>query len=94
LRALSISELDAVPPDPTNRVADDQRAVALGHRLFFETRLSSNGKVSCATCHQPDRQFQDGTPLGAGDEPAGSGSTVYRLIEADATRRLVSSNPR
>jgi cytochrome c peroxidase len=80
LRALSISELDAVPPDPTNRVADDERAVALGHRLFFEPRLSSNGKVSCATCHQPDRQFQDGTRLGAG-----VGTTNRRTMPIAAT---------
>lgn len=34
--------------------------------MFFDTRLSSNGTVACATCHLPDRQFQDGTPLAAG----------------------------
>jgi cytochrome c peroxidase len=66
LRSLSLAELEPLPPDPTNRVADDPRAVQLGQRLFFDARLSSNGKVSCATCHVPDRDFQDGTPLGKG----------------------------
>jgi len=66
LRSMSLSELEPLPADPTNRVADDPRAATLGHRLFFDTRLSSNGKVACATCHQPDREFQDGTPLAAG----------------------------
>ena len=66
LRGLSLSELEPLPADPTNRVADDPRAVQLGQRLFFDTRLSSNGKVSCATCHVPDREFQDGTPLAKG----------------------------
>ncbi|MEO8380826.1 MAG: cytochrome c peroxidase [Acidobacteriota bacterium] len=66
VRKLSLGELEPLPADPTNRVADDPRAVALGHRLFFETRLSSNGKVSCATCHQAEREFQDGTPLASG----------------------------
>lgn len=66
LRGLSLSALEPLPADPTNRVADDPQAVKLGHRLFFDTRLSSNGKVSCATCHVPDREFQDGTPLAAG----------------------------
>lgn len=80
LRALSISELEALPPDPTNRVADDRRAAALGNRLFFDTRLSSNGKVSCATCHQPDRQFQDGMSLGAG-----VGTTNRRTMPIAAT---------
>ena len=66
LQSLSLTELEPLPPDPSNRVADDPRAVALGQRLFFDTRLSSNGKVSCATCHIPNREFQDGTPLAKG----------------------------
>jgi cytochrome c peroxidase len=66
LRGLSLSGLEPLPADPTNRVADDPAAVRLGQRLFFDTRLSSNGKVSCATCHLPEREFQDGTPLAKG----------------------------
>jgi len=66
LRSMSLAELDQPPPDPTNRVADDPRAADLGRRLFSETRLSSNGRVACSTCHQPDRAFQDGTPLATG----------------------------
>ena len=37
-----------------------------GSRLFFDTRFSSNGKVACSTCHQPDKLFQDGLPLSHG----------------------------
>ncbi|MEA2464852.1 MAG: cytochrome c peroxidase [Acidobacteriota bacterium] len=66
LHGLSLFGLEPLPADPTNRVADDPRAVQLGQRLFFDARLSSNGKVSCATCHVPDREFQDGTPLAKG----------------------------
>lgn len=33
--------------------------VLLGKKLFFETGLSGNGKISCASCHIPDRFFQD-----------------------------------
>jgi cytochrome c peroxidase len=66
LHSLTLAELEPLPADPTNRVADDPRAVQLGQRLFFDTRLSSNGKVSCATCHDPKREFQDGTPLANG----------------------------
>ena len=66
LRNLSISGLGKPAADPTNRVADDPEAAKLGHQLFFDERLSSNGKVSCASCHQPDRDFQDGTALARG----------------------------
>jgi cytochrome c peroxidase len=34
--------------------------VALGRRLFFETRLSSSGRYSCASCHRPQIAFTDG----------------------------------
>lgn len=66
LRSLWIGSLEAPPPDPTNRWADDERAAALGHRLFFDERLSGDGGVSCATCHRPETEFQDGTPLAVG----------------------------
>src|SRR5689334_18253874 len=66
LRGLSLGSLPALPPDPSNNVADDPRAVALGQQLFFDTRLSSNGKVACASCHLPEQGFQDGKPLGQG----------------------------
>ncbi|WP_291980580.1 cytochrome c peroxidase [Luteitalea sp.] len=66
LRSMSITELPPLPPDPTNRVADDPRAADLGRRLFFDTRLSSNGRVACSTCHQPERGFQDGIALAVG----------------------------
>jgi len=66
LRSLWIGSLPRVPADPSSRVADDPRAAALGRKLFFDTRLSANGYVSCATCHRPDQEFQDGLPLGKG----------------------------
>jgi cytochrome c peroxidase len=67
IRSLWLGSLPPLPPDPTNRVADDARAVTLGHRLFFDERLSRSGTVSCATCHLPTLEFQDGTPLGVGE---------------------------
>lgn len=55
-----------LPADPTNRVADDVGAAELGHRLFFDTRLSGNDAVSCATCHDPARDFTDGRRVAQG----------------------------
>ena len=63
---LALNGLEPLQPDRSNRWADDARAADLGHRLFFETRLSSNGRVACATCHDPRKDFQDGTPLAQG----------------------------
>ena len=66
LRSLSIDALPPAPPSPGNPVADDPRAVSLGHRLFFDTRLGASDAVACATCHQPDRGFRDGLARGRG----------------------------
>src|SRR5829696_9969344 len=66
LRSLSLASLGPLAADPSNRFGDDPRAAALGERLFSDTRLSGNGTVSCATCHLPQKDFQDGTPLGHG----------------------------
>jgi len=66
IRSLALDALPPLPADPSNRVADDPRAAELGRALFFDVRLSSNGQVACATCHLPDRQFQDDVPLARG----------------------------
>ena len=66
LQSLSIDSLPPLPADPSNRVGDDEAAATFGHHLFFDIRLSANGAVACATCHQPDRQFTDGLPKGRG----------------------------
>ncbi|WP_291391934.1 cytochrome c peroxidase [Devosia sp.] len=66
IASLSLAALPPLPADPSNAVADDPAAAALGKRLFADTRLSANGKVACATCHDPDKQFQDGLAVGHG----------------------------
>jgi cytochrome c peroxidase len=63
---LSLETIEPLPDDPSNRWADDEHAADLGHRLFFDARLSGNGRVSCASCHDPGREFQDGAPLARG----------------------------
>jgi cytochrome c peroxidase len=40
--------------------------IALGQKLFFEGRLSADGTVACATCHDPARAFTDGRPASIG----------------------------
>ncbi len=66
LRSLWIGSLPPLAPDPSNAVADDPRAAKLGQQLFFDTRMSANAAISCASCHQPERRFTDGLPKGQG----------------------------
>jgi cytochrome c peroxidase len=52
----------AIPPDNPQ----SPEKIALGQRLFFDGRLSADGTVACATCHDPARAFTDGRPTSIG----------------------------
>jgi cytochrome c peroxidase len=56
------------PNDSTNGVFHDEAAFVLGRALFYETRLSGNGEVSCASCHDPALDWSDGKTLAEGLE--------------------------
>jgi len=60
LASLRLSQLPPMPPDPSNAVEGSRAAIDLGKRLFNDVRFSRNQAVSCATCHDPNKQFQDG----------------------------------
>jgi cytochrome c peroxidase len=46
-------------PDPGNAVSGKREAVEFGERLFFDNRMSGNGKFSCGSCHVPERNWTD-----------------------------------
>jgi cytochrome c peroxidase len=71
LASLHLDALPTVPSDPSNAVEDRPEAAALGRRLFSDPRFSRTQAVSCASCHDPASQFQDGRPVGQG---VGTGS--------------------
>jgi cytochrome c peroxidase len=62
-------ELGSLPPSPLN-VDDDstRQIVELGKLLFFDPRLSGSGKISCASCHQPELSWTDGKARSLGHE--------------------------
>jgi cytochrome c peroxidase len=67
LRGMALPEGGAAPPaDPTNAVADDPRARALGESLFFDAGLSPSGTISCASCHDPKKAWSDDLPRAVG----------------------------
>lgn len=66
LASMSLARLPPAPVDPSNAVERRPAAIALGARLFEDVRLSRNSAVSCASCHDPARQFQDGLPVSRG----------------------------
>ena len=54
--------------------------VALGRRLFFDTRLSVTGQYSCASCHDPRRSFSDGRTHAVGATGANLPHSAMPLI--------------
>jgi len=40
--------------------------IALGRKLYFDARLSADGTVACATCHDVSRGFTDQRPVSEG----------------------------
>jgi len=52
--------LPAVPVPANNKLTPAK--IKLGDKLFHDTRFSSTGKVSCATCHEKSKAFTD-SPL-------------------------------
>lgn len=56
----------ATQRDTSNSVSENPAAAELGRLLFHDPRLSANKKIACASCHQPDRYWADGRPVGIG----------------------------
>jgi cytochrome c peroxidase len=49
-------------PIPQNNLQSPEK-IELGKKLFFDRRLSGDGTMSCATCHDPERAFTDGLDI-------------------------------
>ena len=64
-------ELGILPASPIEVKMDSLRdIIELGKALFFDPRLSSSGKISCASCHQPELSWTDGKEKSIGHEGA------------------------
>lgn len=64
-------ELGILPQGPlVNDTAKLHDKILLGKMLFFDPRLSSSGKISCASCHQPELSWADGKARSVGHEGA------------------------
>lgn len=57
--------LDIYMPVPATNPLTREK-VTRGRQLFFDKRLSRDGTLSCATCHDPKLSFSDGRALASG----------------------------
>lgn len=74
----SINGIDNTPVD--NSVTDD--GATLGRVLFYDKKLSANGTISCASCHQAENGFSDSAPLSIGFDGGTTGRHSMTLINA------------
>jgi cytochrome c peroxidase len=58
---LGQSQIKGLDKNPLTRAK-----IELGRQLYFETRLSADNTVSCASCHHPQEGFARHTPTGVG----------------------------
>ncbi|MEI6913825.1 MAG: cytochrome c peroxidase [Armatimonadota bacterium] len=59
--------------------------VRLGRQLYFDKRLSSDGTISCASCHRPDAGWADVTPFSEGVSHKKGGRNAPSIINSAYT---------
>jgi cytochrome c peroxidase len=59
--AESLKPLPDMPIFPENPLTPEK--VELGKKLFFDRRLSGDGTMACATCHNPETGYSDALPI-------------------------------
>lgn len=78
---LGQSQMKGLEKNPLTRAK-----IELGRQLYFDTRLSADNTVSCASCHHPQEGFSRHTPTGVGiaGQKGGRNSPVsYNRILSD-----------
>lgn len=71
IASFDIHQLPKIINSPSNQYSNDQDAAALGKAIFFDERFSANQSMSCASCHQPDKNFTDGLAKAKGIHATG-----------------------
>jgi cytochrome c peroxidase len=67
--------------------------VELGRYLFYDTRMSVNGKSSCATCHKQELAFTDGRAVGLGATGESHSRSAMSLVNVAWSASLTWSHP-
>jgi cytochrome c peroxidase len=62
--------------------------VALGRALFFDSAFSDDGRVSCASCHQPERAYTDGLGQASGISGRHGTRNTPSLLDVGRQRSL------
>jgi len=80
------------PAVPTDNPMTEAK-VELGRYLFYDTRMSMNGKSSCATCHKQELAFTDGQAVSIGTTGDSHSRSAMSLVNIAYSAALTWSNP-
>ena len=80
-----------LPDVPIDNPMSDIK-VELGRRLFYDTRLSANNTMSCATCHIQALAFTDGKARAVGATGAVHPRSSMTLVNVAYASRLTWAN--
>lgn len=72
LAAMAIPDTNPLTPEK----------IALGRRLFFDSSLSVDRTMSCATCHDPERSYTDGRAVAKGVHDANGVRNTPTILNA------------
>jgi cytochrome c peroxidase len=67
--------------------------VELGHYLFYDQRMSVNGKQSCASCHRQELAFTDGRARAEGATGQSHPRSSMSLVNVAYAQRLTWADP-
>jgi cytochrome c peroxidase len=83
------AELEALPavPVPENNPQTPEK-ILLGATLFFDRRLSGDGTLSCASCHNPEQGFGDGQAIALSYPTTRNWRNSPTLVNAAFQKRL------
>jgi cytochrome c peroxidase len=89
--------LELPPGFPLPAIPDDNpltpEKAELGRYLFYDTRLSANQTMSCASCHLQELAFTDGRPQGIGSTGEVHPRSSMSLVNVGYVSTLTWSNP-
>jgi len=86
-------DLPAKIPRPIVTQPMSEAKFELGRHLFYDVRLSGNGTMSCASCHQQDKAFSDGRRVAVGSTGQSHPRNAQALVNVAYNVTLTWANP-
>ncbi len=84
----TLEPFQAVPIPERNPQTPEK--IELGKELFFDRRLSGDGTMSCATCHDPEKAFTDGLDISLSYPTTKNWRNSPTLVNVAFQKRLFS----